>query len=32
MAADDQAILDRYRQLILNETNSPFETDDDGEK
>jgi len=31
MAADDQAILDRYRQLILNETNSPF-TDDDGEK
>jgi Family of unknown function (DUF5681) len=31
-AADDQAILDRYRQLILNETNSPFETDDDGEK
>jgi hypothetical protein len=32
MAADDQAILDRYRQLILNETNSPFETDDYGEK
>ena len=32
MAADDQAILDRYRQLILNETNSPFETDDDDEK
>jgi hypothetical protein len=32
MAADDQAILDRYRQLILKETNSPFETDDDGEK
>jgi Family of unknown function (DUF5681) len=32
MAADDQAILDRYRELILNETNSPFETDDDGEK
>jgi len=32
MAADDQAILDRYRQLILNEPNSPFETDDDDEK